>query len=207
MAKARLIPTQVRRRDTINKRFPNRDKGSDGWIADENHKPPSGHIPDKKGWVRATDTDKDGIHVPSVIAGDLLHPATWYVIHNRRIYSRSRDFRPAKYTGKNPHTGHIHRSTLGGHDDDRTVYRLTDGTTGRWGTLRKGDKGGNVRELQALLIGNGATISMDNDFGPDTERAVKAFQVARKVPNSVKNGQGDGIVGLATRNALMGRKG
>ena len=39
-------------------------------------------------------------------------------------------------------------------------------------TLKRGDKGGDVRELQVRLGG----IAVDGDFGPATERAVKAWQ-------------------------------
>ena len=38
-------------------------------------------------------------------------------------------------------------------------------------TLKKGDKGEEVKTLQELL-----KITVDSDFGPKTEDAVKAFQ-------------------------------
>lgn len=46
-------------------------------------------------------------------------------------------------------------------------------------TLRKGDKGEKVRELQQLLMDRGYALpkyGADGDFGAETEKAVKAFQ-------------------------------
>jgi peptidoglycan hydrolase-like protein with peptidoglycan-binding domain len=41
----------------------------------------------------------------------LAHPADLeYVIHNRTIWTRARGFQPKKYTGKDPHTDHVHIS-------------------------------------------------------------------------------------------------
>jgi lysozyme family protein len=56
--------------------------------------------------------------------------------------------------------------------------------------LRKGSKGDDVRRLQTLL-----GIKVDGDFGPATEKAVKAFQSARGLGS-------DGVVGLYTWRAL-----
>ena len=204
MALARLVPSQVRSRAAIDKRWPDRDRGSDGWIADRNHEPPSDHIPDPAGWVRATDTDKDGIHVPSVVADFILHPATKYLIWDERIYHRNDQFRPRAYYGKNPHTGHIHRSTLATREADRHTgsypiiagakLAITDDTV-------KGAKGEGVRQLQALLNANGASLHVDGDFGDATDKALRAFQAKRKVKHGA-----DGIPGRYTLAALTGRK-
>jgi hypothetical protein len=43
-------------------------------------------------------------------------------------------------------------------------------------TLKKGDKGAEVRELQKLLTERGYPVGIDGDFGPETYRAVRAFQ-------------------------------
>lgn len=42
--------------------------------------------------------------------------------------------------------------------------------------LRKGDKGPDVSELQRLLTERGYQVGIDGDFGPETYRAVRAFQ-------------------------------
>lgn len=47
-------------RAQINRRFPKRDKTSDGWIGDTAHaKRKSDHNPDSRGWVYAIDIDED----------------------------------------------------------------------------------------------------------------------------------------------------
>lgn len=62
-------------------------------------------------------------------------------------------------------------------------------------TLRKGDSGGEVQELQELLIRHGHTLEADGVYGTKTRAAVKAFQQ--------KNGlTADGICGPMTWAAL-----
>lgn len=62
-------------------------------------------------------------------------------------------------------------------------------------TLRKGDRGDDVRELQTLLDKHGFVIDIDGAFGAKTEAAVKGFQ--RQSGLTV-----DGVVGAATWAAL-----
>lgn len=57
-------------------------------------------------------------------------------------------------------------------------------------TLRRGDKGADVRDLQRRL-----GLRVDGDFGPKTEKAVKAFQRKHKL-------RADGVVGPKTWAAL-----
>lgn len=67
-------------------------------------------------------------------------------------------------------------------------------------TLRKGDKGEDVRALQILLSGRGCNGDMntpDGIFGPNTLGAVKLYQ--KKAGLVV-----DGIVGPATWGSLLG---
>ena len=42
--------------------------------------------------------------------------------------------------------------------------------------IKKGDRGPKVRELQRLLVKRGYPVDIDGDFGPQTYRAVRAFQ-------------------------------
>lgn len=61
--------------------------------------------------------------------------------------------------------------------------------------LKKGADGPAVRRLQKALAKAGQACGVDGDFGPGTEKAVKAFQAA--------HGLGaDGVVGPATWAAL-----
>jgi hypothetical protein len=62
-------------------------------------------------------------------------------------------------------------------------------------TLRMGDDGEDVEELQRALRKAGARIKVDADFGPATKEAVMAFQRKARLPV-------DGIVGPATRAKL-----
>ena len=55
-------------------------------------------------------------------------------------------------------------------------------------TIRRGDKGPDVKHCQELLNENGYLLSVDSDFGSTTEERVKEFQK--------DNGLGaDGVVG------------
>jgi peptidoglycan hydrolase-like protein with peptidoglycan-binding domain len=65
--------------------------------------------------------------------------------------------------------------------------------------LRKGSSGPAVRELQGNLRALGHGTRVDGSFGPETEKAVRAFQASSRLPV-------DGVVGPRTRNALLGAK-
>lgn len=62
-------------------------------------------------------------------------------------------------------------------------------------TLRLGSKGPNVVVLQRMLTGAGFATADDGNFGPGTDRSVRAFQRARGLVV-------DGVVGPATWGAL-----
>jgi lysozyme len=62
-------------------------------------------------------------------------------------------------------------------------------------TLKQGATGGAVQRLQRALVKAGQNVAVDGDFGPGTDRAVRAFQAA--------HGLGvDGVVGPGTWAAL-----
>jgi chitosanase len=56
-------------------------------------------------------------------------------------------------------------------------------------------QGDNVRALQQALVNVGFPVTIDGNFGPDTDAAVKKFQQQKGLTV-------DGIVGPATRSAL-----
>ena len=101
-----LAPTLRVLRDEIDTRWPRRDRRSDGWLGDASHQARhSDHNPDPDDRsVNAVDVDVDGIDPLLVVRQAVAHPATQYVIYNRMIWSRTRDFRAARYTGSNPTT-------------------------------------------------------------------------------------------------------
>jgi hypothetical protein len=117
----------------FNRRFPNRDRSTDGTIGNPDHaEGVSGHNPDDtpgvraeredpdtKQEVRAADVDDDlrdpaGLTMQSVIDAILRTPADRdrliYIIYNRFIWRRSNGWKRESYGGDNPHTSHAHFS-------------------------------------------------------------------------------------------------
>ena len=66
-------------------------------------------------------------------------------------------------------------------------------------TIRKGDRGAAVKELQRLLNGYGYGLTVDGIFGNKTENAVKMFQASSDLT-------ADGVCGDETWKALRGEK-
>lgn len=198
----RLARSLDRLRAQINATYPNRKKTSDGWIGDAAHRArPSDHNPNAAGVVTALDITHDPAN--GVDAGALAErlrtsgdPRIKYIISNHRIANSGQPWR--KYTGSNPHTLHVHISVAASaklYDDDRDWLiggakvpanpAPTPAPVAR-PLLKRGSKGAPVRELQKLLL-----ITVDGDFGPKTQAAVKAFQKKHGLT-------ADGIVGPYT---------
>ena len=105
-----------------------------------------------------------------------------------------------EYTTKSDYlkAGDILCTKTSGH----TVIVLTDGPKAGekvYPTLRKGDKGKDVANLQKLLLQAGYSLpkyGADGDFGDECLTAVKAFQKDKKLTV-------DGIVGAKTWAALL----
>ncbi|WP_020385876.1 hypothetical protein [Kribbella catacumbae] len=116
MADWYLAASLVALRTEINRRWPDRDKASDGALGDASHAArPSDHNPDwdAGGVVRAIDVDKDGIDVQELLDAVVRDPRVAYVIWNRRIASATDDGQPwdwEPYNGTNPHDKHVHIS-------------------------------------------------------------------------------------------------
>jgi hypothetical protein len=210
-------------RASVNARWPNRDKTSDGTIGDAAHATRSSdHNPwivvAGVGVVRALDIDVNGIDAAWYAeqlrllgaAGDHRLTGGGYVIYNRRI-TLSNFSGWAAYTGSNPHTGHVHVSVstnAAGFDDPApwaflgaapgtgTVPPLPP-TSGR-PTLQMGSTGDAVKSVQRTLNRWYPTLSRlaeDGIFGAATRARVIYFQG--------RAGLGaDGIVGPKTWAAL-----
>ncbi|HEY9267169.1 MAG TPA: hypothetical protein VIQ11_21460 [Mycobacterium sp.] len=119
-----LAASLVALRTEINRRWPNRDKASDGALGDASHQARvSDHNPDYSagGVVRAIDVDKDGIDVAELLAALTRDPRIEYVIWNRRMLRsyaktigghtyKAWEWAPYGGPGLDPHTGHVHVS-------------------------------------------------------------------------------------------------
>jgi hypothetical protein len=121
--KPRLVKAAETLRDQVNANYPDRDKTSDGWVADARHlaRGKSDHIPDNENWVCAIDIDRDlhGKPKPDVMAdlADQLRIAARdgdnrikYIIFDGRIASKILNFKWRAYKGANAHRHHCHVS-------------------------------------------------------------------------------------------------
>jgi len=139
---ARLCKGGVTLRDQIDRRWPRRDKSSDGWIGDKAHLargPASDHNPNKAGVVHAIDIDENlGTYANGrtarLLANQLLEYAASglpgakrlkYVVYENRIASGT--YRKTWWTwrhGNYGHEAHIHISFTSTADRDGTIFPL-----------------------------------------------------------------------------------
>jgi hypothetical protein len=196
-------------RAEVNNRAPGRSKTMDGTVGDLAHQKrgkASDHNPDAAGVVRAIDFTHDpggGLDC-NTLAAHLIRRAqagdarVKYLIWDGRIWNLVKGGAWRPYTGRNPHTKHLHLSV----SQRPELYDL--GTPWGWRSyrlgqrvLRKGDRGPrDVAELQLLLNGTGLVqVRVDDDFGPATDAAVRTCQHSLGVPV-------DGVVGPQTIAAL-----
>lgn len=79
---------------------------------------------------------------------------------------------------------------------DKPKTSTSTAKTPTYPTIRRGDKGDLVVQLQTLLAKDGSTLAIDGIFGPGTQSAVRAFQQRHGLTV-------DGIVGPQTWGALL----
>jgi len=190
-------------RQAIDKRWPDRDRESDGWIGNDAHAMRrSDHNPNDRNRVDALDIDMYGgttpLHRASIVAAAMLHPSINYVIFNRRIYDADDHFQPRVYNGINPHDKHCHysiRQTVAA-EMNLTRWTLLEAFP-TWPLLRAGATGRPTLELQAFLNACGSSLVVDGAFGTKTDAAVRAYQRYQGI-------RVDGIVGPQTRGKLFG---
>jgi hypothetical protein len=116
---AKLCKAGVQLREQIDDAFPDRDRRSDGWVADAAHKTrKSDHNPTKHGWVFALDIDAN-LRSDKSAAFDLADQLRIlarqdkrikYIIFSGRYASKLTLWRWKPYKGVNPHNTHIHFS-------------------------------------------------------------------------------------------------
>ena len=155
----------------------------------------------------AQDMDIDDIHDnPDMVAEDkevALMSAIWF--WNKNKLNQSADSGDIKTMTKRINGGYngledrIHHykeamALLGEDGGDHDVNEDDDDDIdiSEIGVLRKGSKGEGVKMMQEAL-----GISADGDFGPGTERALKAWQAANGLV-------ADGIAGPRTLGELLG---
>lgn len=216
MSNWKLAPALTTLFAEINKKWPNRDKSTDGTIGDaahssrdSEHNPnddPHDSVPD--GLVTAGDIDKDGINVNLLLNTLIGDDRVWYVIHNRTIWSRTYGWKARAYTGSNPHIGHIHVSL--------TQSKAQVNSTKTWGLgkaaapkppatkpkyeklsagVKVGKRHAQVPLLQRSLIKAGygpIRGSVTTFYGPETVKAVERFH--KKNPQFASSKQ-DGVIG------------
>lgn len=188
----------------INSVWPNRDKSTDGTIGDaahssrdSEHNPnddPKDSVPD--GAVTAADIDKDGINVKKLLNKLIGDDRVWYVIHDGTIWSRTHGWIARRYTGTNPHEGHIHVSLV----QSKAAVNSTKAwglktvakpkppvktDSSKYAKLEKGVAIGKrhpqVRDLQRLLIKTGygpIRGAITTFYGENTADAVNRFHKA-----------------------------
>jgi hypothetical protein len=124
-------------REQFDDTYPDRDRTSDGWIADARHLSAgtSDHIPAaKSGIVHAIDVDRDvsGKAKPDLmpnIADQLRILAKKdkrikYIIFESRITSAKSLWRWRTYTGANKHNHHCHISFTSKGDQDGSFFNI-----------------------------------------------------------------------------------
>lgn len=96
--------------DQATKRWPNRDRSSDGVMGDAAHQ---ARVSDHNTGdaFDLTDDPAHGADCESIRLAIIRDPRTKYVIHNRKTWSRTLPFWH-RYGGSNPHTGHMHVSII-----------------------------------------------------------------------------------------------
>lgn len=189
----RLAKSLEKLRAQVNAAAPGRSKVSDGTVGDLRHQATkSEHNPNKWNVVCAMDITHDpkGGFDSYAFAEHLRAKADnriYYIISNGKIANPGKPWR--KYNGVNPHDHHVHISVnpdVPALFDDprdwdiglgkaplvtRVVEAVKQAVTPTATILKVGSKGAAVKELQTLL-----GIAADGDFGPLTEKAVRAFQ-------------------------------
>lgn len=198
----RLAKSLIRLREQVNAEWPGRDRSSDGSIGDTAHRNrKSDHNPNSAGVVTAIDIDADlapGVNVRELV--DALFasrdPRIKYIIFNGRITVASLTGWK-RYTGANAHKAHAHISVSARPSlyDDASDWQIrpVKAEPQPRPTLRRGDRGEAVKQLQKLL-----KLPADGIFGEKTEAGVKGVQLINGL-------RPDGIAGKQTWGVLTGK--
>lgn len=211
-------PSLVTLRKEVDARWPARSRISDGVIGDARHAARTGsHNPvgasggpkvGTRGAVHAIDITSSGIDVNAFLSAVVGDPRVWYVIHDRRIWSRTTGWAPRAHSGE-PHTTHIHVNLR---EDSQSAAVAAENDTRSW--FRKGGTSpaflsspgkssltaAQTRTLQRALIKRGYSIPAGptGTYGAQTTAAVASFQRDQGWVGS----QADGLAGPETLRRL-----
>ena len=194
-----LAPSLVQLRNEVNKKWPNRPKGSDGTIGDPAHASRnSDHNPNSRRSVNAIDITYPGVDPKTIINAAAKHPSASYVIFNRKIYTRSDNWKAKPYSGISPHTEHLHISIKQNAAAEQNmtkwfgvakpvvkpvvkstfplpathVFGKNASSTVHKGNANKKDDE-SVRKIQAKF----KSVPDTGFYGPITTKAIKAWQL------------------------------
>lgn len=177
-------------------RWPQRNRASDGCCGDAAHAARvSDHNPNARGFATAFDLTNDPVNGPDINAWLYLlsaDPRIKYMIFNHRIWKPD-DLGWRPYHGANGHEKHLHISIYSKSTHDLRPWPWSVASARL--TLRRGDRGPAVEELQRKLNERGYKLTVDGSFGGKTEAAVRDFQEGKGLT-------ADAIVGRATWAAL-----
>lgn len=156
---AYLNPALTNFRATVNRRWPGRDKTSDGWIGDERHqKTDSDHNPDQDGSVDAWDMDVDGVDVWACIRAFEAHESSGYWIYNDQIAHRVEGWRRRSYAyagpGRNRHDKHVHFNTRSSHERSAKPWNLGEDDDMSW--TEKVTSSAGTSKPAGVLLGDAA---------------------------------------------------
>jgi peptidoglycan hydrolase-like protein with peptidoglycan-binding domain len=207
-------PSLVKLRKEVDARWPARSRISDGVIGDARHAARTGsHNPvgasggpkvGTRGAVHAIDITSSGIDVDAFLSAVVGDPRVWYVIHDRRIWSRTTGWAPRAHTGE-PHTTHIHVNLR---EDSQSVAVAAENDTRSWFDRASTSRAflaspgkssltaAQTRQLQRALITRGYSIPAGptGTYGAQTTAAVASFQRDQ----GWRGAQADGIAGPQT---------
>lgn len=144
-------------------RWPMRSRLSDGSIGNAAHQAQAGadldrdgdvdlhdwalssqHLPDVDGWVCAVDITAAGVDPDLVLQAAMRHEATWYVIYNTHIYSRTHGWVRQPYHGPSKHTEHLHVSS--------SLDRIGKTSSAPWGLVPVGGAQAHGSELATMIL-------------------------------------------------------
>lgn len=153
-------------------RWPNRNRASDGIMGDPRHKArKSDH--NLGNAYDLTHDPANGVDCNKLAKAVISDPRVKYVIWDRQIYNPSISKKWRKYSGNNPHTKHMHVSIKSGSRDDMRAWPWSSNI------LSIGSQSDDVKKLQQLLKQHFfGDLTVDGDFGPQTDEIVKSFQRA-----------------------------